>query len=68
MSDDKSSLMEGESKKGRRCRVCLRENILTLVTIAGVVIGVVLGVILRNIKDDWTDREVSNFHIYRQIN
>ncbi|XP_076263553.1 excitatory amino acid transporter 3-like [Rhynchophorus ferrugineus] len=36
----------------------LRNNALTLLTFTGVILGAVLGIILRNVKDDWTEREV----------
>ncbi|CAG9859587.1 unnamed protein product [Phyllotreta striolata] len=36
----------------------LKQNILTIATMTGVVLGVVLGMSLRNAKDKWTAREV----------
>lgn len=47
----------GNNRKKRHS--ALRENMLTLLTIAGVVGGSILGAILRSSKDDpWTERQV----------
>ena len=37
---------------------CLRGNLLTLLTVTGVILGVVLGFVLREAQDEWTQREV----------
>ncbi|XP_012258641.2 excitatory amino acid transporter 3 [Athalia rosae] len=43
----------------RRFKSCLSENLLTILTILGVVGGTVLGFILRNVREDgWSAREI----------
>ncbi|XP_076659467.1 excitatory amino acid transporter 1 [Halictus rubicundus] len=43
----------------KKWKSCLSENMLTMLTVLGVVAGVVLGFILRNARDDpWTKREI----------
>lgn len=44
----------------RRLKSCMSENLLTILTIFGVVGGTVLGFVLRAVKDptEWTPREV----------
>lgn len=43
-----------------KCMSCMRTNLLTLLTLIGVVAGCVLGIILRSSRDGtWTEREVS---------
>lgn len=44
--------------QGNKVLTCLRQNWLTLATVAGVLLGGILGFILRNVKDDWTEREI----------
>lgn len=42
-----------------KCLSCLHSNLLTILTLIGVVVGSVLGIILRSTRDDpWTQREV----------
>ena len=45
-------------KRGNGCGTCLKHNALTLATVIFVIKGVILGVVLRNVKHDWTEREV----------
>ncbi|XP_046417572.1 excitatory amino acid transporter 1-like [Neodiprion fabricii] len=44
----------------RRLKSCMSENLLTILTVMGVVGGTVLGLILRNVRDsgDWSKREI----------
>lgn len=50
---------EDEKPKGNKVWACLRTNLLTLMTVGGVVAGAVLGVILRNVREEgWSDREI----------
>ncbi|KOC64854.1 Excitatory amino acid transporter 3 [Habropoda laboriosa] len=43
----------------KRWKNCMSENILTVLTIAAVVVGVIIGFILRNIREEpWTKREI----------
>lgn len=44
--------------QGNKCLVFLRQNGLTLATVAGVLLGGILGFTLRAVKDDWTEREI----------
>lgn len=47
------------SKRGNRLVRCLRMNLLTILTIAGVVLGGALGLILRaSATTEWTPREI----------
>lgn len=47
-------------KSGQKCISCMRSNLLTLLTLVGVIIGSVLGIVLRSSRDEaWTQREVS---------
>ncbi|XP_017779940.1 PREDICTED: excitatory amino acid transporter 1-like [Nicrophorus vespilloides] len=47
-----------EEKRSGGCLRCLRSNLLTLLTVAGVVLGAGLGFILKSVKEDWTEREI----------
>lgn len=48
-----------QPEKGNKVVACLKTNLLTILTIAGVVAGGALGFILRATRDEgWTDREV----------
>ncbi|XP_078035100.1 excitatory amino acid transporter 1 [Augochlora pura] len=43
----------------KKLKNCMSENMLTMLTVAGVLAGVVLGFILRNSRDEpWTKREI----------
>ncbi|XP_046753632.1 excitatory amino acid transporter 3-like isoform X2 [Diprion similis] len=44
----------------RRLKGCISENLLTILTVCGVVGGTILGLILRNVKNpnEWTKREI----------
>ncbi|CAH1115818.1 unnamed protein product [Psylliodes chrysocephalus] len=37
---------------------CLKQNVLTIATMLGVILGVGIGIILRNSKGNWTPREI----------
>lgn len=48
------------NKYRAKCVSCMRSNLLTILTLIGVVVGAVLGIVLRSSRDDpWTQREVS---------
>ncbi|XP_024942759.1 excitatory amino acid transporter 3 isoform X2 [Cephus cinctus] len=42
----------------KRRKNCMSENLLTLLTVIGVFVGVVFGLILKNVKSDWTERQI----------
>lgn len=47
-------------KYREKCLSCMRLNLLTILTLIGVVLGSVLGIVLRSSRDEaWTQREVS---------
>ncbi|KAG4077429.1 hypothetical protein HA402_002856 [Bradysia odoriphaga] len=47
------------TNKRAKCMSCMRTNLLTILTLIGVVVGSVLGIILRSTRDGtWTEREV----------
>ena len=49
----------GGAAPGNRCTACLRSNLLTILTVAGVVAGVALGFIMRASRDaPWSNREI----------
>lgn len=45
----------------------LRENLLTILTVGGVVLGIVLGLIVRFTTDKWTEREISYIYFIGDI-
>lgn len=46
--------------KGVKMHPVLRDNLLTILTVTGVVLGVVLGLVVRAVSTEgWTEREVS---------
>lgn len=46
-------------KARTKCMSCMRSNLLTILTLIGVVIGSVLGIVLRSSRDEaWTQREI----------
>lgn len=45
----------------------LRENLLTILTVSGVVLGIVLGLIVRFTTDKWTEREISYIYFIGDI-
>lgn len=46
-------------KARMKCMSCMRTNLLTILTLIGVVIGSVLGIVLRSSRDEaWTQREI----------
>lgn len=48
-----------EKPQGNKVWACLRTNLLTILTVGGVVAGVVLGLILRSVREEgWSDREI----------
>lgn len=50
---------QDENEKRHEKKSALKENLLTLLTVAGVLAGSALGVILRSAKEEpWTEREV----------
>ncbi len=57
--DSSDSTSAGSAnKKQSTWKIVLRENLLTLLTVSGVLSGVALGFILRETKEKWTAREV----------
>lgn len=42
-----------------RLNSCIKTNLLTILTVAGVISGIVLGIILRETTEKWTPREVT---------
>lgn len=58
MEDKKELKMTGKFRV--KCLSCMRTNLLTILTLIGVVTGAVLGIVLRSSRDDpWTQREIS---------
>lgn len=45
----------------------LRENLLTICTVAGVVLGILLGLLIRFTTDKWTEREISYIYFIGDI-
>lgn len=52
-----------EKKPSRNWRKHLRTNLLSILTVLGVLAGVALGAILRSAKEEWTQREISYVNI-----
>ncbi|XP_063703872.1 excitatory amino acid transporter 1-like [Culicoides brevitarsis] len=44
-----------------------RENLLTILTVSGVILGIVLGLIVRFTTDKWTEREISYIYFIGDI-
>lgn len=53
--------------KGVKLHPLLRENLLTILTVSGVIIGVIVGFIIRASTDKWTEREVSYIYFLGDI-
>lgn len=53
--------------KKLRMSPALRENLLTILTVGGVVLGIVLGLIVRFTTDKWTEREISYIYFIGDI-
>lgn len=50
---------QSEKPQGNKVLRCLRTNLLTILTVGGVVAGAVLGIILRAAREEgWSDREI----------
>lgn len=45
----------------------LRENLLTICTVAGVVLGIAFGLLIRFTTDKWTEREISYIYFIGDI-
>lgn len=50
-----------EKRSGSKMNIgsCVRTNLLTILTVSGVIAGVALGVGLRSAKDEWSQREAT---------
>lgn len=53
--------------KGVKIHPALRDNLLTILTVSGVIVGVVLGLVVRATTDKWTEREVSYIYFLGDI-
>lgn len=59
ISEEEKEDQQSDKPQGNKVLTCLRTNLLTILTVGGVVAGAVLGIILRSVREEgWSDREI----------